>query len=1259
MVMTSDQIAAQAGAFQQQVMLQNQYAGMLSQHAGAAPAGEQLMGHITNRGMGIGSAVLGGGLALAGLDPMSLGLKAGIAGWGAGGAMGAAGAAAGAFLPAYAAYQGVKYVGGQMMEGMGQQQALNATLRQNYQFLGQGAARGFSTGEMGSIGSMMRDMTGMRGPGGEFAQMDELTRLAGNMGRMGLAQGVRSAKEFSQKFQEMMTTVKEIATTFSTSLEQAQQVMVGMRQSGIFNNQSQTAQMIRQVAVGGGLATSEVTGMMTVGSQISRMIGGRGAAGAYGGARAIRDIGTMQQLGHLSEERLYNLTGLEGAEGRRALATDMMQISAQFLQSGRGRAFLASVAGRGGTLNEAAIQQYMHGGGANVMGMAHQNIAKMGGPAAFLRHQGRLRGEVLGRMGINAPLMFLRGALEQRGIDITNTEDPRANIVAQRLLGVSADQAEFLMQQVREQPLIEARQATEASADETRRNLERYRQHIGVAGVKRKLEGFKHGIESKLQKMGSDFYQEGSNALERFVMAITGDFEVIVDRDLGGAVRDLWRTGGIGAEADRLKASRFGGRGDILGGQALGGKGIAGVKGVGFGGVPSVSSFMKLDAERYKAAGYDVAGMSGMLEMTQADLKDRLARTNEMSNAFLRGVGRGEEGEVGERINAMGRDAQVEIRRMLASDRLSGKGQDQLAQFSELLRTSKNEELRALAGDFMVRGRAGQMAMLGSMTRRSGVDWSVMTQAPDETMLGGLAIQGTREDMELAIGRQALLGTGLGEAQRQKLQGGMEKAERVGEAIGEGTFNIARWQAGMMTLGGTEVANLLSGGKLMEGGKAGAKAVGKGLVSDEINKALKASKVAATSDPEAQAAYGRMLMSEKGRDVLFGAFSKDEATRKAAIERLTDESLELKMRARQEGRELTATERGETILFNQNVGAASEMAALAQNTKGGLDAVPEGERRAWEEQHGMSWEQGKTVAGQMIGRLELAQQMYKFQLKKDTIAWGKDAKAKIRAAGAYEEGGGFTKEAVDRFKGIGAQVEAGTVTLDSGEQLGAASQGEVYLRYMQEATNAAERGDTSLAQSYQEKATRLKQGLSTAELGKLATAEAATGIDNSGTKAQQQNLQGLLRAGGGRVGKQAGGAESVMGRALGLKDLTKYQKLSPTEAARVMASDLGVAGKEDVIKDLESSFQSLREGGAKGQGEAAGALGRVKQKITEEKAAEAEKAEQAKTDKSNAALATAIAKAISEQNKADGKAKAVQQIEGEVKAKVTGEVKVI
>jgi hypothetical protein len=375
MPLSSSEIAAMNGAWQQSAMQQQQYGSQIGQGAGiygggyqSGARGDALMASGLNRASAIGAPIASAAFGMMGGSPMMAGIAgAGSALWGGAGIGGAAmagGMASLGAIPMMIAGGAAAYVGSQMMAGAGQQQDLNNTLRSSYNFRNSQGGSGFNRGEMGSIGSMIRDMSGQFGPGGEITGFHELTQLAGRMNSMGLAQGVKDVKDFSAKFKEMVTSLKHMATDLGTTLDGAMEFAAAAKQSGIFGakNAANYASAARQTAVAGGLAISEVTAAGSIGSQIVRSVGGLGRQGANAGMKTIGQIGSAVQMGILTEEDIYNATGLTGAEGRQAYSTSMMQKTASFLQSGKGRRMIASMAGKDGTLDENSVQEFLSGG---------------------------------------------------------------------------------------------------------------------------------------------------------------------------------------------------------------------------------------------------------------------------------------------------------------------------------------------------------------------------------------------------------------------------------------------------------------------------------------------------------------------------------------------------------------------------------------------------------------------------------------------------------------------------------------------------------------------------------------------------------------------------------------------------------------------------------------------------------------------------------------------------------------------------------
>ena len=511
---------------------------------------EGVMGGAMSRGGAVAGPVMQGASAMMGLDPMSMGMKAASFGWNRMG-MGALGAGAmgmGAMGGVAMLGMGAQYAGGQMMQGAQDQMAFNNTMRQSFSHVG-AAGQGFGRADLSSISGTLRGMTQQYGPGGEANSFGELTKLAGNMGKMGMTDGVRDAQSFSKKFKEMVSTLKTVATELGTSLEAAQELMSSSRGSGIFKTTDQLkfSGQIRQLGLAGGLATSELTGMANVGSRISRSVGGLGRSGAFAGMKALGQVGLATQVGALSEEDIYNATGATGAEGRAAMATEMLQNSAKFMRTGKGRYFLASVSGKDGKINAESAAEYMMGGvgTGRTSQMAHENLNGMG-RANFIRNEGRLRGAAMEEFGAMMPTMALMNWGRQRGININNMDD-RSMLFAQHQLGMGRDEMDAAVKMANSMPEMLAEQRRVKQGDKYSQGMAQTAKTSGVQGFKTRLEHVRHEIQSKLQKSGADLFDQGSNMIEGYFNEMSGQYARSMNKELDHYYNAIKSGGGKGA----------------------------------------------------------------------------------------------------------------------------------------------------------------------------------------------------------------------------------------------------------------------------------------------------------------------------------------------------------------------------------------------------------------------------------------------------------------------------------------------------------------------------------------------------------------------------------------------------------------------------------------------------------------------------------------------------------------------------------------
>ena len=575
--------------------------------AGMSPGG--IAGSLMSRGSAIGAPIASSAAGMLGLDPMSIGLSAGKFMWNRGaGVLGAGAVGMGAMAGAGLIGAGVQYVGGQMMQGAQQQLGLNQNLARNFNFQNSQGGMGFTSNQGYQIGDALRSMTGVQGAGGEVATFGELSKLASNMGRMGMGQNVRTVADFKEKFKQMVDTLKTVAHDMGTSLEEAQKMMVSMKNSGIFNKGDQLRMSggMRLGAMAGGLATSEMSGMANIGSQISRSIGGLGRAGAFAGMKTIEQIGIAGKIGAISEEDIYNATGQTGAEGRQALATAQLQQSASFMQSGRGRRFLASIAGKNGTLNENSVAEWMAGGDmttGRTMQMAHENLSGVG-RANFIRNEGRLRGAALEKFGGIAQSMVYKQWLSSRGYTPDDMDD-RSMLAFQRFSGMGRDEADLAIKQVNAMPeLMHEMQMSERGLKYSDMQAQR-RNKTGIEGMKRKWKGIKEQVQDEFQTAGAHLMESGEEMLEEWFNEMSGIYVKNTTEGLDEIIKqERSSLGGAGHEATMRQMFGIGQKG-----------GAGGYMGLAPGTGGDIRKSLQTDQAKAKNLGLTLAAAGGIADL--------------------------------------------------------------------------------------------------------------------------------------------------------------------------------------------------------------------------------------------------------------------------------------------------------------------------------------------------------------------------------------------------------------------------------------------------------------------------------------------------------------------------------------------------------------------------------------------------------------------------------------------------------------------
>lgn len=837
MPLNSAEIAQSVGMYQQQYAQQMGYSGMIGGGGMPQVQAESMGSGILNRGMAIGGPVASLAMGMAGVDPISMGMKfAQIGGRMGFGALGAGAMGIGAATGVGAAMAVGGFAANQMYTGMQQQQQFNQSMRQSFNFISP-AGQGFTGSQLGQMSQTLRGMADQTGPAGQMVSFGELTKLAAGMGQMGMGQGVRDVQEFGKRFRQMVDTLKTVSKELGTSLEASQQFVSGLRGSGIFNqaDQIKAAMSMRTYSASGTIAVSEISAMGNIGSQISRSVGGRGRSGAVAGMKTMGMVGAAIDSGALSEEDIYNATGLTGAEGRQAYATAQLGSAANFLKTGKGRYFLASVAGENGKLDANSVSEWMSGdvGVGRTKGMAGSNLGKVG-RANFIRNEGRLRGSALEQFGGMLPAMALMSWAGERGIDV-NTMNDREMLFASRQLGIGMDQLEGTVNQVRNMPQMMRQLRMSRDASTYLQNQADTRKTQGIEGAKRAFEHARDKVQNAIQETGANFYTDLVNDIETKINELAGTYVEQASRNLqesyehakrGGNSEKILRQLGIGQGAPRAGFTALGGKGTLLGAGA--GASYEAFTTRGFGGIGTS------DFDRMKDAGYASffkdAGKEKDPGKRDALIADGIRRAEAFHEAAMGGNDKhGRE---------LGTAMKEELQRAYGHGGVAGTaGMERVNHFQDALRRAAdagNPQAKAALADFKTKSETEKAAYVASAEAASGIPEHLRigaNSAPAALMssIGGAhsLSQGSRLSGEAVMGRNTSgigkaiggwlglgLGAVLGPGAAATAYGGAWLGNRIEEAA-RGTHGRAEFAGEFMRSerGQELIANMMSTNK--------------------------------------------------------------------------------------------------------------------------------------------------------------------------------------------------------------------------------------------------------------------------------------------------------------------------------------------------------------------------------------------------------------------------------------------------------------
>jgi len=537
------------------MMMGGPLGGMLDPFTGAGRAFGRSIGW--QRGAGLMSNL--GRIPAAGLGGLTRGI----------------GAAAMGALPAMALAQGIQYVGGQAINTMQFQNQTSAFLQNAFRFNNpmSRTGMGFSQTQQQGIADMLRTM----GSRDVMTTPQELLQITKQGTQMGMFRGVEDARAFKRRFIEMKNTLKEIASTFNTTLGEAMPFLSEARRMGFWtaNDITKHARDVRSVQSVTGMSAQQVQQTMAMGAQMSRGIGGTGAQGARMMAAAQRMTGSALYGGVINSQQLADAGLGTGEEGARNLGQLLAGASARFARSRVGRWVLAASMNREGTgLDPRRLQELMAGGMSvrEIGGMARRNVA--GGRAyGFVENEEDMRGE-LAQMGPRGMMGFTRGILGRRLYGGTSRDRLITRRIIRRFMGGTRRQADMIAKMMRDMPrLMEIQTAkTETSLDLQQRQRdevmnnewEQMKRGIGQwwrrnidEPIGEATSNVSYSISKAFQRFNDKLFGTGGGSVRLSDLAVRG----LVRAAETGNVKHLEEVFGPAGMMERFQAGEMGGGG--------------------------------------------------------------------------------------------------------------------------------------------------------------------------------------------------------------------------------------------------------------------------------------------------------------------------------------------------------------------------------------------------------------------------------------------------------------------------------------------------------------------------------------------------------------------------------------------------------------------------------------------------------------------------------------------------------------------------
>jgi hypothetical protein len=393
---------------------------------------------------------------------------------------------------------------------------------------------GFGRGEASGLSQMTRSMAEIPGM---LTSMEELTSILGKLKSTGLMQGTTSANEFSHRFKQAISTIRETARILGSTMEEAEGFFAHSRSVGFLGRSDQLKNALNVQLTSGltGMNVGQVMGLQASGANLATSLGARRSFGARAITSIAQNIGSAQRNGLLSDEMVQDLTGLSGSEGVAAASERMTGLMSRMaMGTSAGQFMLAGMtrfSGGRATLDESVARQFNAGlisfGELQRRGMNLTDAQKI----SFRARQGDLATSFAGSVGPGGMSRFLGGLVGGRGEDAEN-------LLIQMNGGNAAD-ADFMHRMRGAGTEMEFSQMSKLRSSEA--NI---RERTSPAAIfKRVMTKIHAGTFGPIERFGDDIRTSISQSFDEVVDDFVGRHVVSLSRATAAAFSRSMTTG--------------------------------------------------------------------------------------------------------------------------------------------------------------------------------------------------------------------------------------------------------------------------------------------------------------------------------------------------------------------------------------------------------------------------------------------------------------------------------------------------------------------------------------------------------------------------------------------------------------------------------------------------------------------------------------------------------------------------------------------